>query len=153
MNPDEIMMFVVVAGFATAGTWFLYKYHQAIATERMKELDIRHEMIKKFSSAQEFIDFVRSEEGRKMFSAGGQGSSRLKITRSITASVVLALAGATMFFTGYSWSGYTDINEINKMRDYYYWGSLSFAAAAGLLVNAWLMNKLGKKWNVFEDPK
>jgi hypothetical protein len=153
MNPDEIMMFAVVAGLAAAGTWFWYRHRQAIASERMKELEIRHEMIKKFSSAQEFIDFVRSEDGRKIFFDEGQGHSRLKIIRSITASVILALAGAAMFFTGYSWSDYTDINEINKMRDYYYWGSLSFAAAAGLLVNAWLMNKLGKKWNVFKDPQ
>lgn len=153
MNFYEMIMFSVIAGLTFAGFWLWFKRHQSITHERMKELDIRHEMIKKFSSDREFIEFLQSENGRKLFFPDEHFHPRLKVIRSMTASVVLALAGAAMFITGYSWSGFTDINEINKMRDYYYWGSLSFAASAGLLINAWLMNQLGKKWNIFKDMK
>lgn len=138
MVPEDLAMIIVFGVIGLAGLWLLYKRQQSNAAARSKELDLRREVIAKFTSAAEFVEFARSEEGKNFF-LGPAEAPRMRFVRSITASVLSALAGIAMFFNGYAWRHGTDINDITKTQDYYYWASLCIAASLGLLTHALLM--------------
>jgi len=150
MNLEEIVG--VPALFALIGwvLWLSLKRHQWSVQERMRRLDIQHEMIKKFSSAQEFIDFMQTENGKQLIVRESL-TPQWKFLRSMAAAIIFILTGMVMLINGYSWRNYDDMNYVNKMHDLYYWGSMAIAIGAGLLIHLAIMLKLGKKWNILKD--
>ena len=150
MNLEEIIGIPFL--FALIGwiLWLWLKKRQLDMQERMKRLDIHHEMIKKFSSTQEFIDFLQTEHGKPLM-LNEETTPQLRALRSLLVAIVLILAGIVMLINGYSWRDYDDMNYVNKMHDLYYWGSMAIAIGLGLLIHLAIMLKLGKKWNVFKD--
>ncbi len=144
MVLEDIVMMVVFGVLGLAGLGLLYKRLQWKAEARNKDLDLRRDIVAKFSSAAEFVEFARSEAGKDLF-LGPEESPRGRFSRLLAASVMMALAGAAMFLNGYAWRHATDTNDIGKTQDYYYWASLCAAASLGLLVHAFLGRSSGRK--------
>lgn len=143
MNEEAFLfpaLFVLIGWIV----WIGFKKYRLSVEENMKQLEIKHEVIKKFSSFQEFTEFLKSDDGKKIFSPQ-QNIFEFKIVRLLSAAVILILAGLAMLINGYSWRGYEDINEINKMHDFYYWGSMAIAIGIGLLINAMIAKKILKR--------
>ncbi|NUM81236.1 hypothetical protein HUU42_10560 [bacterium] len=140
---EEIFLFPTLFVLIGWISWIWFKKYRLAAEENMKQLEIKHGIIKKFTSHQEFAEFLKTEDGKKIF-PDQKNFFELKIFRFLSTAVVLILAGIAMLINGYAWSGYDDINEINKMHDYYYWGSLAIAIGFGLLINALIAKKLLK---------
>lgn len=154
INPEEMAMFLILGVLALSGLWILFKRMQWKSGERQKVLEIQYEVIRKFSSGAEFITFLRTDEGRRLFEGVTSGDSPVwPVVRALTASVMLALAGLAMFVNGYAWQHENAMADLGRVHDYYYWGSLSVAAAIGLLVNAWLMNRWGRPKKQAKDSE
>lgn len=149
---EEILLFPALMALIGWFLWIWMKRFQTVRLERMKQLEIQHELVKKFSSANEFIDFVQSEQGRRIF-ISSESKPEIKAMRFLTSSVILILAGMALLIQGYLWKDYEDINFVNKMHDFYYWGSMAIAIGIGLIINAWITVRLAKKWNLFTDNK
>ncbi|MBX7151113.1 hypothetical protein K1X84_05695 [bacterium] len=141
---EELFIFPALLALAGWISWLWFRKYRLSADENMKQLEIKHEMIKKFSTYQEFIEFLKSSDGKKIF-PDHQSNAELKILRLLSAAVILILAGIAMLINGYSWSGYEDVNQINKMHDFYYWGSMAIAIGLGLLINAVIAKKFLQK--------
>lgn len=145
---EEILIFPALMALIGWLVWLWMKRFQTMQLERMKQLEIQHELAKKFSTTSEFLDFVQSEYGKRIF-IQSESKPQLKVLRFLTASVILILAGMALIIQGYSWKDYEDINFVNKMHDFYYWGSMAIALGIGLIINSWITVHLGKKWNLF----
>jgi hypothetical protein len=124
---------------------------EAEKRERIKYLEIQHEIVKKFSSSQEFIEFLKTDRAKQAFASGDRTEPRRQILRHLSAGTLFLLAGISLLIQGYSWRDYTDINFVNKAHDLYFWGGLAVAAGTGLMINALIGVLLGRKWHLFKD--
>lgn len=149
---EEILIFPALMALIGWLVWLWMKRFQTMQLERMKQLEIQHELAKKFSTSSEFLDFVQSEHGKKIF-VQSESKPQLKVLRFLTASVILILVGCGMLINAYSYRFETDSNYVSKAQDLYYWGSMAIAVGIGLLINAWLTLQLAKRWNLFTDNK
>ncbi|MBL7995488.1 hypothetical protein JNM05_08950 [bacterium] len=147
---EEVLLFPALMLLAGWALWLWWKRYQAEQSERLKRLEIQHELVKKFSTSSAFIDFVQSEQGKKVF-IQVDSKPQMKIIRFLTVAVMLILIGIVMLINAYSYRFETDTNYISKAQDLYYWGSLAIAIGLGFLINAAITLRLAKKWNLFKD--
>lgn len=147
---EEILLFPAIMLLSAWALWLWWKRYQADQKERLKRLEVQHELAKKFSSSIDFIDFVQREEGKQVF-IQAESKPQMKIIRYLSVAVMSILIGVAMLINGYSYRFETDSNYVTKAQDLYYWGSMAIAIGVGLFINAAIIMKLAKKWNLFKD--
>lgn len=149
---EEVVLFPALMLLIGWALWLWTRKTQMRHRERLKQLELQHELAKKFSSSPEFITFVQSEEGKRIFTNHESGV-HFKIIRYVSGALLLVLIGVAMIINAYSYRFETDSNYVSKAQDFYYWGSLAVAIGIGFAVNAYVTVWLGKKWNLFGDRK
>lgn len=149
---DEVILFTALMVLVGWVLWLMMRRYQLQHHERIQRLEVQRELVKKFSSVPEFVDFVKSDEGKQIFTEPESGA-HVKVIRYVTASVLLILVGITIMINAYSYRFETDSNYVSKAQDLYYWGSLAVAIGIGLVINAFITVRLAKSWNLMENGK
>lgn len=62
-------VFAVVLGFVAFALSLAVVWYRSRSELRLRELEIRHRVLEKFADSQAFLEFARSEEGRRLLLA------------------------------------------------------------------------------------
>lgn len=110
---------------------------------------LQQKLVDKFSSGQEFNDFLQSQEGNKFLSFLKFDSSgpRQKILSSLSAGIILPTLGIALLIIGQM------IPNNNNYIDtsLYAAGIIFIALGVGFLISTFFSYKMCKKWGLLDE--
>ena len=108
---------------------------------------LQSKIVDKFSTVQEFNDFIQSKEGNKFlnFLKYNGHAPREKIISSLTRGLVLLFLGIALTIIGPTLP--------IEWRFLSAFGIIIFALALGYLISTFISYKLIKKWGIIEEEK
>jgi hypothetical protein len=106
---------------------------------------LQSKVVEKFSSAQEFNDFLQSKEGDKFlnFLKFNGRAPREKILSSLSRGVILSAFGLSLIVIGQIFA--------EEMKYFNAFGIVIIALGVGFLVSTFISYKLSKKWGLINE--
>jgi hypothetical protein len=98
--------------------------------------ELRKRLLDKFSSGQEFTEFLATAQGQSFLKDQETRSPKVRIISSIGAGIVLVLLGAAFFSLMY------------QKHNFIFPGTILTALGIGILLAAAISYRLYKKWNM-----
>ncbi|MFQ5720927.1 MAG: hypothetical protein ACE5GI_00350 [Candidatus Aminicenantales bacterium] len=108
---------------------------------------LQNKIVEKFSTVQEFNDFLQSKEGNRFlnFLKFNGLTPREKILSSLSKGVILFFLGVALVIIGQIFSG--------EMRYLNAFGIVIIALGVGFLIATFISYKLSKKWGIIDEEK
>lgn len=149
-------MVVMVCVFALVG-WVLYLFFRRYQTSmqvRLQTIESFNRLIEKFGTSKEFVDFVQTDEGKKLINAPAfpPANPLSKVLRFLQAGVLFVIIGVGYWVNGLRLRTQTDPNYVHQMLDSQYWGTLALFVGVGLFVAAAISYIFVRRWNLANGP-
>lgn len=108
---------------------------------------LQNKIVEKFSTVQEFNDFLQSKEGNRFlnFLKFNGLTPRGKILSSLSKGVILFFLGVALVIIGQIFTG--------EMRYLNAFGIVIIALGVGFLIATFISYKLSKKWGIIDEEK
>lgn len=108
---------------------------------------LQNKIVEKFSTAQEFNDFLQSRQGNRFlnFLKFNGLTPREKILSSLSKGVILFFLGVALVIIGQIFTG--------EMRYLNAFGIVIIALGVGFLIATFISYKLSKKWGIIDEEK
>jgi len=108
---------------------------------------MRHKIVEKFSTVQEFNDFLQSKEGNRFldFLKFNGFTPRGKILSSLSKGVILFFLGVALVIIGQIFTG--------EMKYFNAFGIVIIALGVGFLISTFISYKLSKKWGIIDEER
>lgn len=136
---EIVIVAVVVAWIA----WLVYRRSLRAAEERARDYAVMERILDRFTSNDELMAFVRSEEGRLLlYGRTVAANPRRAVLRFVQAGIVVVSLGAAFLANALRLSGESDINFVRKVEDLRYWGTAAVALGIGLLITAAVSHRM-----------
>jgi hypothetical protein len=158
MEPilEETILFGAAIALVGWVLFLLFRRQQMHLQARMKRTEVFDHLIEKFTTSQEFIEFLKTDEGKKLIEDPlKQPTNPSKaVLRFLLAGVVFAALSYAYIAHSNELNSYIhsipdpDINEVHKVMDFHAWGTLTMALAGGMFVMAAVTKLLAKKWDI-----
>ncbi len=153
---EETILLVALLALGGWVLFLLFRRQQIHLQARMKRTEVFDHLIEKFSTSQEFIEFLKTDQGKKLVEdpIGQPAHHSQAVLRFILVGVVFAAISYACIAYANNLSGYIgsvpdpDINYINKQMDYRYWGTLTMALSGGMFIMAAVTKMLAKRWKL-----
>ena len=106
---------------------------------------LQNKIIDKFSSVQEFNDFLQSKEGNKFlsFMKFSGLAPKEKLLSSLTKGVILITLGIALILVGQIFT--------EEMKYFIAFGIVSIALGVGFLISMFISYTLSKKWGIIDE--
>jgi hypothetical protein len=106
---------------------------------------LQNKIVDKFSSVQEFNDFLQSKEGNKFlnFVKLSGLAPKEKLLSSLTKGVILITLGIALIIVGQIFP--------DEMKYFIAFGIVFIALGAGFLISTFISYTLSKKWGIIEE--
>ncbi len=132
---QEGVMMVSVLALIGWLCYLLYKRYQVRTQESARRLEMFGKLVDKFGDSKEFVDFVQSQEGRRLLKdsgVNGVNAKQMALRMFIVAALLFAVGYG--FISGAApYENATDPNFINKAAEFEYWGKMAFGLAVGFI--------------------
>jgi len=146
MNGSEdvaliIIMPIMIAFWAWV-VWVILEWRKM----RHKS-QLQNKIVEKFSTVQEFNDFLQSKEGNRFldFLKFNGLTPRGKILSSLSKGVILFFLGVALVIIGQIFTG--DMKYFNAF------GIVIIALGVGFLISTFISYKLSKKWGIIDEER
>jgi len=108
---------------------------------------LQNKIVEKFSTVQEFNDFLQSQEGNKFlnFLKFNGLSPKGKILSSMSKGVILAALGISLVIIGQIFT--------EEMRYFLAFGIVFIALGVGFLIATFISYTLSKKWGIMDEDR
>lgn len=141
-QEDVIMAFIFIPIMFVFGGWLVWTILDWLKTWHKSQL--QKKIFEKFTTVQEFKDFIQSEEGNKILSLLSLNGStpKRKILSSLSQGVIIAFVGISLILIG----------QIFTEESLYFLaaGVILIALGIGFLVSTFVSYTLSKKWGIIE---
>ena len=119
--------------------------------ERTRSHAVVERVLDRFTSAEELLAFVRSDEGKQLlYGRKGTPEARRTVIRFVQIGILVFSLGVAFLANAMRLAGETDINFIRKVEDLRYWGTASLAVGLGLLIVAALSHFMARRWGLLD---
>jgi hypothetical protein len=137
-------LLVFVVGLIVAG-WVVWVDSKRRQAKNKQQTEVRTQILEKFGSSDEFINFLKTEEGQRYFETASRVSARPadKILRSIQVGVIFALVGVSSLLIGWFFEG--------DGKPPIFIGALALAVGLGFLISASISYRLLKTWGLLKE--
>jgi hypothetical protein len=145
MSEDTLLTIVVFPlMFALIG-WLLWYILEWFRMRNKNQL--QNKILEKFTTVQEFNDFIQSEEGNKFlkFISYNGFTPRQKILSSLSRGIIISFIGASLILIGQIFPG--------EMKYFLAFGIIFIAVGLGFLVSTFISYTLSKKWGIIDGDK
>jgi hypothetical protein len=142
MSEDTFMMLVVFPLMCVFMGWLLWIILEWLRMRHKSQL--QDKILAKFTTVQEFNDFIQSEEGNrflKVFSHNGSAPSQ-KILSSLSRGVTISFIGVSLILIR---QGFPE-----EMKYFLVLGAILIALGLGFLASTLISYTLSKKWGILE---
>jgi len=145
--PAEVAIFLIMLTFAVLFGFVFWiskraKIEQARSAAKM---NLQTRMLEKFSSAQEFVDFVSTPEGQTFLASSTDVTERLnpllKLYQSMRWGFVLSLVGIGFIILSFM-----------VEREMIVPGVLALTLGLGFLISSLVGQKLAQSWGLLSRP-
>lgn len=151
---DQLIEVFAWAGVSAWTMWLLYRRSVHSMEERTREHAVLERVLDRFTSNDELLAFVRSDEGRQLlYNRAGTFNARRSVVRFVQVGVIACSLGVAFFANATRYVGQSDINFVRKVDDLRYWGTASLAIGAGLLVAAAVSYFIARRWGLLDGDK
>lgn len=108
---------------------------------------LQGKIVEKFTSVQEFKDFLQSQEGNKFlnFLKFNGLSPKGKILSSLSKGVILTMLGISLVIIGQIFT--------EEMRYFLAFGIIFIALGVGFLIATFISYTLSKKWGIMDEDR
>jgi hypothetical protein len=131
--------------------WLVYRRSVRGAEERARNHAVVERILDRFTSADELLAFVRSDEGKQLlYGRTGAANPRRSVLRFVQAGIIVFSLGIAFLVNAMRLAGERDINFIRKVEDLRYWGTAAVAVGAGLLVVAAVSYLMARRWGLLD---
>ena len=134
---EEVLVPIALFAMVVLLVAFSYKIKRA---RIQGQADLRKQLLDKFSSGQEFTEFLATPQGQSFLkdqeASAAQRSPKVRIISSICSGIVLVLLGGAFFGLMY------------QKHSFVFPGTILMALGVGILVAAAISYRLYKKWNM-----
>jgi hypothetical protein len=132
---EDVLVPIALFAMVVLLVAFSYKLKRARLQEQG---DLRKQLLDKFSSGQEFTEFLATPQGQSFLKdqEAAQRSPKVRIISSIGAGIVLVLLGSAFFGLMY------------QKHSFVFPGTILTALGVGILIAAAISYRLYKKWNM-----
>ena len=137
-------LLVFVVGLIVAG-WVVWVDSKRRQAKNKQQTEVRTQILEKFGSSDEFINFLKTEEGQRYFETASRVSARPadKILRSIHVGVIFALVGVSSLIVGWLFAG--------DGKPPLLFGAVALAVGLGFLISASISYRLLKAWGLLKE--
>ncbi len=129
-----VLITAVTLGFVAVAVGLAVWWHRSRAEQRLREMEIRHRVLERFTNSEAFVEFARSEEGKRLLLAhpeNGRSARRGWAGLLYVGLLVLALGiGARIASAGLP-DGKQDWERLQK-QNLATWGTLCVCAGIAL---------------------
>jgi len=130
--------------FALIG-WLIWSILEWLRMRYKNQL--QNKILEKFTTVQEFNDFIQSEEGNKFlkFISYNGFAPRQKILSSLSRGIIISFIGVSLILIGQIFPG--------EMKYFLAFGIVLIALGVGFLVSTFISYTLSKKWGIIDGDK
>jgi hypothetical protein len=152
MKADALLAVSLVV-FAGWVAWlYFHRARQAMEMERERMATIGR-LVDKFPSADPFLAFVQSNEGRVLFGARERkATAHRAVMRFVQMGMVTAVVGLSLLWSAASLRGLTDAHSLQQMDERFYWGMALLGLGAGLLAAGGASHLLARRFGMLNEP-
>lgn len=134
--------------------WLAYRRSVQGMEERARSHAVIERVLDRFSSTEELLAFVRSDEGKQLlYGRTGAANPRSSVLRFLQIGIVVFSLGVAFLANAMRLRGETDINFIRKVEDLRYWGTAAVALGVGLLVVAAASYWIARRWGLLDGSE
>jgi hypothetical protein len=145
---------LVWAAAAAWVAWLVYRRSVRGMEDRARSYAVVERILDRFSSTDELLAFVRSDEGKRLlYGRADTVSPRRSVLRFVQIGIVMFSLGVAFLGNAMRLSGETDINFVRKVEDLRYWGTAALALGAGLLVVAAVSYWMARRWGLIDGSE
>ena len=144
-QEDIVMAFIFFPVLFIFGGWLVWSIMDWLKMRHKSQL--QNKILEKFTTVQEFNEFIRSEEGNKFlkFLSYNGSTPRQKILSSLSKGVIITFIGISLIL----------IKQIfpEEMQYFLAIGIVLIALGLGFLVSTFISYTLSKKWGIIDGNK
>ena len=143
MNQEDVIMaFIFFPILFVFGGWLVWSILDWLKMWHKSQL--QKKILEKFTTVQEFNEFIQSEEGHKFLNILSLNDSapRQKILSSLSKGVIIAFVGISLILIGQIFTG--------ESQYFLAAGVILIALGVGFLVSTFISYTLSKKWGIIE---
>ena len=135
-----IIVFPLIIAFWGWIVWVILEWRKMRHKSKLQE-----KIVDKFSTAQEFNDFLQSQEGNKFlnFLKFNGLAPRAKILSSLSKGIIFSLFGVSLIIVGQIFT--------EEMKYLNAFGIVIIALGVGFIISTFISYKLSKKWGVIDE--
>jgi hypothetical protein len=148
-----ILLISVLAIVAIRLLWVVTKRYDPQNKLAEKRIDQLNLLIQKFGTAKEFLDFLQTEEGKKLFEnpIPVKNDARKRVLQFIIAGCISVFIGIGLSYAGIR-SGMALSNDGFKQAvEFGFWSSIFWYLGFGFLIVAGVLYLAGKKWHLLNN--
>jgi len=145
MFIQEAIMMIGVLALIGWILYLLYKRYQVRTQVNARKLEMFGKLVDKFGDSKDFVDFVKSAEGKTLLMDSGVNGVNPK-----QVALRMFIVAALLFAVGYGfisgaplYDNSTDPNIIGKHNELRYWGKMAFGLAVGFIAAGIMTHLLG----------
>ena len=156
MASDEVLLVALMVVLGGWIAWLFFRRQQFGSEARMKRAEVFNKLLDKFGTANEFVEFMETEQG-KMFLENPlpyQVGPQKVVLRFVQVGIILLALSVALIANWVRISNYVhaqsnpDINWVSKEWDYYYWWVLTLSLAVGMFIIAFVTKTLLGRWRL-----
>jgi len=144
-QEDIVMAFIFFPVLFIFGGWLVWSIMDWLKMRHKSQL--QNKILEKFTTVQEFNEFIQSEEGNKFlkFLSYNDSTPRQKILFSLSKGVIITFIGISLIL----------IKQIfpEEMQYFLAIGIVLIALGLGFLVSTFISYTLSKKWGIIDGNK
>ncbi len=144
-QEDIVMAFIFFPVLFIFGGWLVWSIMDWLKMRQKSQL--QNKILEKFTTVQEFNEFIQSEEGNKFlkFLSYNGLTPRQKILSSLSKGVIITFIGISLIL----------IKQIfpEEMQYFLAIGIVLIALGVGFLVSTFISYTLSKKWGIIDGDK
>ena len=144
-SEDLVMTVVFFPVLFIFGGWLFWSILDWLKMRHKSQLQNR--ILEKFTTVQEFNDFIQSKEGNKFlnFLSFNGSTPRQKILSSLSKGIIIIFFGVSLILIGQIFP--------EEMKYFLAVGIVVIALGLGFLVSTFISYTLSKKWGIIDGDK
>ncbi|MCJ7582746.1 MAG: hypothetical protein MUP98_19690 [Candidatus Aminicenantes bacterium] len=146
MNQEDVIMaFIFVPIMFVFGGWLFWSILEWLKTWQKSQL--QKKILEKFTTVQDFNDFIQSEEGHKFLNFLSLNGSipKKKILSSLSQGIIISFVGISLILIGQIFP--------EEMKYFLAAGIVMIALGVGFMISTFISFTLSKKWGIIEKDK
>ncbi len=150
---QETVIAVAGIGFAAFVIWLVFRRYSMSVKARLEQAEYRNRLLEKFATAAEFIEFVRTPEGRSMvdpWTSKLTSNPALGVIRTIQVGVGSFFIGIALTLGSHRLDGKTDINFVMQSLNERFWGTVGISLGIGLIIAGLIAYVLARRMGLIK---